>query len=95
MIIFGGDLNDTPGSEPIEALESQPGMLRVAQELTPEDWTYKYIGRGQAIDHLFLKSGLVGRAVPGSVEIFRSTSADGYSGSDHCALLAQFDWRTF
>ena len=89
LIVLGGDLNDTPGSRPIEALEAGGGMLRVAAELGSDAATYVYQGQAQAIDHLYLVETPGGAYVPGTARVIRSNQR-GLAGSDHAALVAQF-----
>lgn len=91
LIVMGGDLNDVPGSPPLEALEGDGGVLRVAAELGDEDWTYVYNGQPSALDHLYqsmLATG--GSFVPGTARILRGKGTAGYGGSDHAAVRATF-----
>lgn len=91
LVVFGGDLNDTPGSEPLRAVESSGELARVAAELPEaEQATYWYRGRPSAIDHLFLAGKASGAHVPGSSRVARDCPACGYGGSDHAALTADF-----
>jgi predicted extracellular nuclease len=89
LIVMGGDLNDTPDSEPLQALTSDGKLLRVAEELVPDDATYSYAGDLQAIDHLLLASPSAATFVPGTAQVFGPV-ASGYAGSDHAALKAVF-----
>lgn len=91
VIVMGGDLNDTPGSPPLTALEGDDGLLRVAAELAPEDWTYTYHDVHSALDHLLQATAATGgQYVPGSALVFRGEGDDGWGGSDHAALRASF-----
>lgn len=92
VIVMGGDLNDTPGSPPIDALEAEGGLLRVAAELGTEDWTYEYDNELRAIDHLFLATAATGGTYKaGSAHVFRNAGSDyGWGGSDHAAVRASF-----
>lgn len=90
LIVFGGDLNDTPGSPPLDALESGGDWLRVAAELGDDAATYEWNGRMQAIDHLYLLEAAAGRYVPGSAEVVRD-NASGLARSDHAGLRATFE----
>ena len=92
LVVLGGDLNDTPGSPPIDALEAGGGMLRVAAELAPDDWTYEYMNNKNPIDHIYVATAATGGVyIPGSARVFRSESGeDGYAGSDHAAVRASF-----
>lgn len=88
LVVLGGDLNDTPGSPPIDALEADGGLLRVASELaTDEQATYVFNGRGEAIDHL-LEASTPARYLVGSARVDRLPRST--SGSDHWPLSADF-----
>jgi predicted extracellular nuclease len=92
VIVLGGDLNDVPGSPALTALEGEGGLLRVAAELAPEDWTYVYNDERRPLDHLYQATAANGGVYrPGSAHVFRgSGSEDGYAGSDHAAVRASF-----
>ena len=92
LVVLGGDLNDTPGSPPLDALEAGGGMLRVAAELAPEDWTYRYKDQKNPIDHIYAATAATGGVyIDGSAQIFRGDgSGGGYGGSDHAAVRASF-----
>lgn len=87
LVLMGGDLNDEPGSPPINALE-ESGLLRVAAELGAEAGTFVFNGRAQAIDHLFLAPA-GGGYLAGSAAVVPPGGL-GYGGSDHSALSASF-----
>ena len=92
VIIFGGDLNDTPGSEPIEFLEEGGDLLRVAARLPEgEQWTHEFRSERNAIDHIYFAVGASGSVTPGSVWVVRDASG-GLGGSDHAALRAGFSF---
>ncbi|MBZ4423230.1 endonuclease/exonuclease/phosphatase family protein [Myxococcus sp. RHSTA-1-4] len=89
LVVLGGDLNDVPGSAPLDALERDGVLLRVSSDRpASETWTYSYFGDRQAIDHLHLARG-GGSYVPGSFKAVRE-SRGGYGGSDHAAVSADF-----
>lgn len=89
LVVLGGDLNDVPGSPPLEALERDGVLLRVSSDRpASETWTYSYFGDLQAIDHLHLARG-GGSYVPGSFRAVREPRG-GYGGSDHAAVTADF-----
>jgi endonuclease/exonuclease/phosphatase family metal-dependent hydrolase len=93
-VVLGGDLNDTPGSEPIEALESDSELLRVAKDKPlSEQGTYNWNGEAQAIDHVFLAASSRGLYVPGSASVMRDHPSGGLADSDHAALIADFGVR--
>ena len=89
VIVFGGDLNDVPGSAAIDAIESEGFLLRVAQELVPEDGTVSFNGTSNALDHLYFCTRCGGSFIAGSSLILGDGSG-GLEGSDHRALRAEF-----
>jgi endonuclease/exonuclease/phosphatase family metal-dependent hydrolase len=90
LVVLGGDLNDTPGSPPLDALTVQGGLIRVADDVSDEEQaTYIFNGRKQAIDHLLLAPTGTARRIPRSVYSWRAPSG-GYGGSDHFALTWDF-----
>lgn len=90
LVILGGDLNDTPGSPPLDALTVEGGLLRVADDMSAEEQaTYIYNGRGQAIDHLLIAPTGSFRRIPRAVYAWRGATG-GYGGSDHFALTWNF-----
>ncbi len=90
LVVLGGDLNDTPGSAPLNALESDGALTRVAEDLDPDSWTHIFRGNIAALDHLYLMRDR-GVYVPGSAEVFRDGNGASYGGSDHAALRARFE----
>lgn len=89
LVVLGGDLNDVPGSPPLQALEADGTLLRVARELPDAlQWTNYYDGEGEAIDHLFVATSGSGAYVPGTAQVVGGSP--GYAGSDHDALRASF-----
>ena len=89
LIVFGGDLNDYPGSFPLEELENSGRLYRVASELSDDlAATYEYNDNAIAIDHLFIALDGAGQYVEGSVEVIGQPY--GLAGSDHSALVADF-----
>lgn len=95
VVILGGDLNDTPGSPPIDALEQGGLLVRVASDLTVADQaTYTFQGQKQAIDHLFVSKGQAARYVAKSATPYRDDpSRTGFASSDHSPLAADFDLK--
>lgn len=89
LIVFGGDLNDVPGSAALDAVESEGFLLRVARELVPEDGTVNFNGRSNALDHLYFCARCGGSFITGSSRILGDGSG-GLEGSDHRALSAAF-----
>ncbi|MFN0250968.1 MAG: endonuclease/exonuclease/phosphatase family protein [Kofleriaceae bacterium] len=90
LVILGGDLNDTPGSPPLDALVVDGGLIRVADDVSDvEQATYSYNGRLQAIDHLLIAPTGASRRISRSVKAWRGPNG-GYGGSDHFALTWNF-----
>jgi endonuclease/exonuclease/phosphatase family metal-dependent hydrolase len=93
LVVLGGDLNDTPGSATLEALEREGAVLRVTRGLPPAAAaTYRYFGVPLALDHLYFAADGAGRDVPDTVEVVRDR-LDGPAGlgdSDHAALRGVF-----
>jgi len=89
LVMLGGDLNDKPGSPPINALEEGGTLVRVAKDL-PEaaQGTYLFNGVREAIDHVFVAAGQTSRYQPMSATVYRDDR--GFAGSDHAALSADF-----
>ncbi|HLL23172.1 MAG TPA: endonuclease/exonuclease/phosphatase family protein, partial [Kofleriaceae bacterium] len=72
VVVLAGDLNDVPGSPPLDALVANGGLVRLADDLpVAAQATYSFGGRGQAIDHLLV------RVVAASVRACRSPRASG------------------
>ncbi len=89
LVVLGGDLNDTPGSPPLDALERIGGLQRVAAELKNNaDATYVFQGQRLALDHIYVAPTPGARYVPGSARVIRDTGA-----SDHAAVSADFAFR--
>ena len=94
LIVMGGDLNDVPGSDTLETLESNPGFLRVASELSSKNQaTYYYSGEAIALDHIFWVKTDAGTYKKGSAEVVKD-APNWYSlgSSDHAALKATFEF---
>ena len=89
LVVLGGDLNDVPGSAPINAIEVGNYLKRVAAELGVDAATYIYRGQGQAIDHLYISEEAAGQYLTGSAQVVRN-SPRGLAGSDHGALVGTF-----
>ncbi len=88
LIVTGGDMNDTPGSDPLDELSDDGKLLRVASDIS-DDSTYKYNGTGQAIDHIFVSKEAAGSYVAKSAKVVKDGNY--YLGdSDHAALKATF-----
>lgn len=86
LVVLGGDLNDTPDSDPIQALLGAGGL-----ELLTEVgfWTYRYIDNTIHIDHIVYAENGGGQLVQDSFVYFDDGSG-GFGGSDHRAVKATF-----
>lgn len=94
LVVLGGDLNDTPGSEPLEALTGDGGLVRAgASKSLDELYTYLYNWEKTAIDHLLMARTPGGSYVSGSAKAHHDRNPAGYGGSDHGALSGQFQLR--
>jgi len=92
LVVLAGDLNDTPGSPPIDALVVDGNLVRVADDLpTDAQATYIFNGQLQSIDHLLIaRTTAAMRRLPRSSRVWRTSGDDGYGGSDHAALTSDF-----
>jgi uncharacterized protein len=90
VVLLGGDLNDVPGSDTINALEDGDVLFRVAKDL-PEaaQGTYTFGGEKEAIDHIFTTASRATAYVAKSATVVRDGNG-GLAGSDHAALYADF-----
>ncbi|MBX3208698.1 MAG: endonuclease/exonuclease/phosphatase family protein [Labilithrix sp.] len=90
VVLLGGDLNDVPGSDTINAMEEGGALVRVAKDL-PEasQGTYTFGGQRQAIDHIFTTASRATAYVPKSATILRDGNS-GFAGSDHASIYADF-----
>ena len=90
-VLLGGDLNDPPGSPPLDAMESAPNLMRVAKDRPAASVaTYSFNGTEQAIDHLFVARTARVSYVAGRASAQHDSNRFGLAGSDHAALLADF-----
>ena len=91
LVVLGGDLNDVPGSPPLDALESGGALLRVSRDMPLEEvGTIWFQGASLAIDHLYRARDGSGLDVPGSFRVVRDAPGSGLGGSDHAAIQADF-----
>lgn len=91
LIVMGGDLNDTPGSDTLKPLESSDMLLRVAEELSYTDQATYYYNEPIALDHLFMALNHGGSYVKGSAEVIKDApSWYELDPSDHASLRAEF-----
>lgn len=94
LVLLGGDLNDTPGSPPLNALEKDNALVRVAKDLpTDQQGTYNFGGSNQAIDHIYTTASHASSYVPKSAKVVRdgSGTTGGFGGSDHASIYADFN----
>jgi len=88
LILLAGDLNDTPGSAPLETLEIGGDLRRVTGELGSDAGTIVFGGSYRAIDHIYHSTAGAGAFVVGSASVHRD--GRGLANSDHAALRAEF-----
>jgi predicted extracellular nuclease len=94
VVVLAGDLNDTPGSDAIVALEKGGSLKRLAADLPPaQQGTYLYQGTSQAIDHLYAAMPQASRYVGGTSVVIRDGATGGLGGSDHAAVRADLSLR--
>ena len=92
LVVLGGDLNDVPGSPPLEALEQGEALQRVSSELPLEELgTVWFQGASLALDHLYRARDASGPSVPGSFRVVRDAPGSGLARSDHAAVQADFE----
>lgn len=92
LIVFGGDLNDTPGSPPINALTANGDMLLAElRDLAGNaNFTEFSGGTGHPIDHLVLPKALAERHLKSTTRVVQDAPNKGVGGSDHAGLVADF-----
>jgi endonuclease/exonuclease/phosphatase family metal-dependent hydrolase len=92
LVVLGGDLNDVPGSPPLDALELGGALQRVSSDRPLEELgTVWFQGASLAIDHLYRARDASGQSVPGSFQVVRDAPGSGLGGSDHAAVRADFE----
>jgi endonuclease/exonuclease/phosphatase family metal-dependent hydrolase len=91
LVVLGGDLNDKPGSDAINAMEAGGALLRVASDIPVDDQaTYIFNGTKSALDHIFVGAPQKSRYVAKSAIVYRDDPKGGFASSDHAALAAEF-----
>jgi endonuclease/exonuclease/phosphatase family metal-dependent hydrolase len=94
LVLLGGDLNDTPGSPPLEALQSTGKTRLAGQDQSLEEiWSYCYLGEREAIDHLLWSSRCADHYVDTSALARGERMCPGdrqFADSDHAAVTAEF-----
>jgi len=91
LVILGGDLNDKPGSDAINALEAGGALLRVASDIPVDaQATYIFNGVKSALDHIFVGAPQKSRYVAKSAVVYTDAPKGGFSSSDHASLAADF-----
>ncbi len=94
VVVLAGDLNDTPGSPALDAMTGDGGLIRVADDLTKgAQITYRFMNRGEAIDHILLAPTRDDARISRSTKSWRDAGG-GFGGSDHFALTSDFDAST-
>jgi hypothetical protein len=97
-VILLGDLNDVPGSQPLEVLR-QTGLKNISDDIPQGDrYTYIFHGVSQLIDHILISESLENQVIAAVPLHFNADYAEEYSregtnllrSSDHDPLLAWF-----
>lgn len=89
LIVFGGDLNDTPDSISIQKLIGDQRFTLCSADIPQAD-SFTYADK-YAIDHLIYRNGRHISYVPKSTKRLCDISpGSGYGTSDHCPLMADF-----
>lgn len=93
LMVWGGDLNDHPGSPDFDLIFAGGDLVRVvAEDLPyPQDATFQFGGTRSAIDHLIVPKAQAGRHLKGSSKVFRGSGTWGFASSDHAAVRATFE----
>jgi uncharacterized protein len=86
VVLLAGDLNDEPGSAPINALEE------VATRLSEGPTWFRSDGTGIPLDHIFVERAGAMYFVAGSFRVVRDPIGRGYAASDHAAVVADFSF---
>lgn len=97
LVVFGGDLNDIPGSAPMEELTENDAVRRAGAN-QPVDQTWSYCFREQIlrIDHILWAPTCGGRYLPGTTKAWGKRicpARQQLAGSDHAAVTADFRLR--
>lgn len=92
LIVFGGDLNDFPGSPPINAIVAGNALvLAELRDLSIAEANTEFSGgTGYAIDHLVVLGSDAERHIKGSTRVVQDAVKKGLGGSDHAGLVADF-----
>lgn len=89
LIVFGGDLNDTPDSAPLQSLV-QNTMWSLCSADIPTSQSLTWADQA-AIDHLIYRAGKTLTYLPKSTRrLCNPSPVSGLGSSDHCALIAEF-----
>lgn len=93
LLAIVGDINDTPDSAVIRALQDGKGLVDVHAPLLAEQrLTYLREPYLDTVDYILVSPALARRLVPGSAKVL--TNEVLLQGSDHAPLAATFDFGT-
>ncbi len=87
LLIFGGDLNDTPESEPIQAIGKDGILISATKGMNPGAITTWH--NESALDHIFYPAAFESK-LRGTRIICDEDRYNGYSSSDHCSVMTEF-----
>ena len=97
-VILLGDLNDVPGSQPLEVLR-QAGLKNISDDIPQGNrYTYIFHGVSQLLDHILVNGSIENQLIAAVPLHFNADYAEDYSregtnllrSSDHDPLLAWF-----
>jgi len=86
LVVWGGDLNDTPDSDALAPVMDDSDLLLLTE---PGFWSYRFNDQRSHIDHLVLGLNRAGMWQEGSLERF-TDGGSGFGGSDHAGIAATF-----
>lgn len=87
LVVFGGDLNDTPDSEQIQAIGKDGILISATKDMDPAEYTTWH--DEVSFDHLFYPAAF--ESMHGPTEtVCNQNRYSGFMSSDHCALKTLF-----
>jgi endonuclease/exonuclease/phosphatase family metal-dependent hydrolase len=100
-VIVSGDLNDSPGNDPLKPLLTMPNLVNSVTLLNTEN-TGTYQGGKKQLDYLLISRALADRYMQGGIERrgiysvrgdkFDSVTSKINQASDHAAVWAEFNF---
>ncbi len=87
LVVFGGDLNDTPDSAPIKALEKDNVLVSAYSNMNGQNITTW--NDSNTFDHIYINAGEIDHLNKTEI-ICNDVRATGFMKSDHCAVKTTF-----